>query len=41
MFLIATCRDIGIGYEEYNQKLMKLEREVNNFITNQFLLYFL
>lgn len=28
LFLIATCRDIGIGYEEYNQKLLKLEREV-------------
>jgi hypothetical protein len=27
-FLIATCRDIGIPYDEYNQKLNKLEREV-------------
>jgi hypothetical protein len=29
LFLIATCRDIGIGYEEYNQKLLRLERDVN------------
>jgi hypothetical protein len=30
-FLIATCRDIGIPYDEYNQKLNKLEREVEYF----------
>jgi hypothetical protein len=26
-FLIATCRDLGIPYDEYNQRLNKLERE--------------
>jgi hypothetical protein len=27
-FLIATARELGVSYEEYNQKLLKLEREV-------------
>jgi len=24
-FLIATCKDLGLSYDEYNQKLIKLE----------------
>lgn len=28
-FLIAVCKDINVPYEEFNQKLVKLEREVN------------
>jgi hypothetical protein len=27
-FLIATYKDLGLNYDEYNQKLLKLEREV-------------
>jgi len=26
-FLIATCKELGISYDEYNQKIIKLERE--------------
>jgi len=28
LILIAACRGNGTRYEEYNQKLLKLEREV-------------
>jgi intraflagellar transport protein 88 len=31
-FLIATCKDLGLSYEEFNQKLIKLEREVSIYI---------
>ena len=27
-FLIAACKDLGIPFDEYNQRLVKLEREV-------------
>ena len=52
LYLIATCIDNGTRYEEYNQKLLKLEREVKfifiykrnlviNFIIKFIMFYFL
>ena len=37
--MIATSKDLGIGYEEYNQKILKLEREQISIGSNDYNYY--